>query len=96
MSSNLSTRYKEHIRNMRFNKEESVFAQHILGQGHQYRHTEHIMEMIEYTTKGNITNVKENYYIYQFKQINESTEEQKCIKENDNQNSMFDIVVRHA
>jgi hypothetical protein len=33
---NLTTTYKEHIRNIMFNKEESAFAQHILGQGHQY------------------------------------------------------------
>jgi hypothetical protein len=88
------TRYKEHIRNIRFNKEESAFAQHILGKGHQSP-VEQIMEMIEYATKGNIMNIKENYYIYQFKQLNELTEEQKSIKENDNQNSMFDIAIRH-
>jgi hypothetical protein len=64
---NLTTRYKEHIRNIRFNKEESAFAQHILGQGHQYRPMEQIMELIEYARKGNIMNIKENYYIYQFK-----------------------------
>jgi hypothetical protein len=33
--------------------------------------------------------------IYQFKQLNELIEEQKSIQENDNQNSMFDIVIRH-
>jgi hypothetical protein len=53
------------------------------------------MEMTEYDRKGNIMNIKENYYIYQFKQLNELTEEQKSIKENDDQNSMFDIVIRH-
>jgi hypothetical protein len=44
--------------------------------------------------KGNI--IKENYYIYQFKQLNELIEEQKSTKENDNQKSMFDFVIRHA
>jgi hypothetical protein len=39
-------------------------------------------------------NIKENYYIYQFKQLNGLIEEQKIIKENNNQNSMFDIVIR--
>jgi hypothetical protein len=53
------------------------------------------MEMTEYARKGNIMNIKENYYIYQFKQLNELIEEQKSIKENDNQNSMFDNVIRH-
>jgi hypothetical protein len=53
------------------------------------------MEMIEYARKCNIMNIKENYYIYQFKQLNELTEKQKSIKENNNQNSMFDIVIRY-
>jgi hypothetical protein len=92
---NLTTRYKEHIRNIRFNKEKSAFAQHILGQGHQYRPMEHIMDMIEYARKGNIMNIKGNYYIYQFKQLNELIEEQKGIKGNDSQNSTFDVVIRH-
>jgi hypothetical protein len=37
MGQNLITRYKEHIRNIRSNKDESAFAQHILDKGHQYR-----------------------------------------------------------
>jgi hypothetical protein len=52
---------------------------------------EQIMEMID-ARKSNIKNIKENYYIYQFKQFNELIEEQESIKQNDNQNSMFDIV----
>jgi hypothetical protein len=51
--------------------------------------------MIKYARKGNIMNIRENYYIYQFKKLNELTE-QKSIKENNNQNSMFDTVIRHA
>jgi hypothetical protein len=53
------------------------------------------MELIKYASKGNIMNIKENYYIYKFKQLKELTEEQKNKKDNDNQNSMFDIVLRH-
>jgi hypothetical protein len=53
------------------------------------------MEMIGYARKGNIMHIKENYYIYQSKQPNELTEEQKSIKDNDNVNSMFVTVTRH-
>jgi hypothetical protein len=60
----LTTRYKEHIRNIRFNTEEPAFAQHTLGKIHQYAPREQIMEMIEYARKGNIMNIKENYYIF--------------------------------
>jgi predicted GIY-YIG superfamily endonuclease len=63
------TRYKEHIRNIRFNKEETVLPS-TLGKGHPYGPMEQIMEMIEYARKGNVINIKENYYIYQFKQLN--------------------------
>jgi hypothetical protein len=34
---NLEMRYKEHIRNIRFNKYGSAFTQHILHKRHQYR-----------------------------------------------------------
>jgi hypothetical protein len=43
----LNIRYTEHIRSIRYNKEDSAFAQHILNTGHQYGPIEHIMELIE-------------------------------------------------
>jgi hypothetical protein len=39
---------------------------------------EQIMEIVEYATKGNITNIKQNYYIYQFKQLKDLIEEQRA------------------
>jgi hypothetical protein len=47
------------------------------GKGHHYGPMEQIMEMIEYAIKGNIMNIKENNYIYQFKQLNELIQAQK-------------------
>jgi hypothetical protein len=41
------------------------------------------MELIEYARKGNIMSIKENHYIYKFKQLKELIEEQKSTKEND-------------
>jgi hypothetical protein len=35
------------------------------------------MELTKYASKGIIMNIKENYYIYKFKQLKELTEEQK-------------------
>jgi hypothetical protein len=81
---NLTTRFKEHIRNIRSNKDESAFAQHILNQGHQYRPMEQIMKLVEHARKGNIMNIKEDYYIYKFKKLNKLIEEQKSTKDNDN------------
>jgi hypothetical protein len=57
---NLTTRYKEHIRNTRLNKDESAFAQHTLNKQHQYGPMTLIMEMIEKAKKGGIMNIKED------------------------------------
>jgi hypothetical protein len=56
---------------------------------------EQIIELTVYARNGNKMNIKGNYYIYQFKQFSELIEEQKSIIENDSQNSMFDVVIRH-
>jgi hypothetical protein len=40
-----------------------------------------------------LLNIKGNVYIYHFNQ--QLTEEQKHTKESDNQNSMFDIIIKH-
>jgi hypothetical protein len=53
---------------------------------------EQIMELIEYVRNGNMMNIKENCYIYKFKQLKELTEEQESTKENDNQDSMYEYV----
>lgn len=50
------------------------------------------MEIMVYARKGNNMNMKENYYIYQFKQLNIR---KKSTEENDKQNIMLDIVLRH-
>jgi hypothetical protein len=59
-----SIKNKEHLRNIKNNKDDSVFAQYILNTGHQYGPMEQIMEMIERATKGRTMNIKENFYIY--------------------------------
>jgi hypothetical protein len=48
---NLTTRYKEHIGNICYNKDESAFAQHILSKQHQYGPMTAIMEMVEHAKK---------------------------------------------
>jgi hypothetical protein len=54
---------------------------------------EQIMEMIEGARKGRTVNIKENLYIYEFNDANKLIQEQKHTKEDDHQNSLFDIVV---
>jgi hypothetical protein len=85
------TRYKEHIRSIRFNEDELAFVQHILNKQHQYGPMT-IMEMMEYAKKGNIMNIKENFHIYHLNKTNMLIEEQKANKDNHSQNEMFDII----
>jgi hypothetical protein len=74
---NLHIRFKEHIRNIRFNKEESAYAQHILNRGHQYGPIEQVMEIVEQAQKGGLMNIKENYYIYKYERRKELIKEQQ-------------------
>jgi hypothetical protein len=94
---NLNTRFKEHIRNICFNKDKSAYAQHILNRGHQYGPIEQVMKIVEQARKGGLMNIKENYYIYKFERRKELIEEQeknKKEKGKDNQSFPFDIVIK--
>jgi hypothetical protein len=53
------------------------------------------MKLVEHARKGNIMNIKEDYYTYKFKKLNKLIEEQKSTIDNDNQNNLFDIALRH-
>jgi hypothetical protein len=55
---------------------------------------EQIMKLIQYSRKGNVKNIKEDYYIYKFNQLNELIEEQKITKDKDNQNNIPNIALR--
>jgi hypothetical protein len=92
---NLKTRFKEHIRSIRYNKDESTYAQHILNRGHQYGPIEQVMEVVEQAQKGGLMNIKESYYIHKFKRRKELIEEQKSKKEKgkDNQSLLFEIAI---
>jgi hypothetical protein len=90
---NLTTRYKEHIRNIRFNKDKSAFAQQVLNKQHQYGPMTTIMEMAEYAKKGNLMNRKENFHIYHLNKTNMLIEEQKPNEANHSQIEIFDIII---
>ena len=89
------TRYNEHTRNIRLNKDESAYAQHILNNQHQYGRITKIMEVIERAKKGNIMNIKEEYQIYYHYKHNKLIDEQRQLGEANSQNNMFDIIILH-
>jgi hypothetical protein len=68
---NFKTRYKEHIRDIRNNRETSG-VQHILETGHSFGKMNDIMEIIKIERKGSYLNTLENFYIFKlFKQGNQ-------------------------
>jgi hypothetical protein len=63
----LNARYKEHIRSPRKNKEGLAFALHILNNKHQYGQMEDVVDKMDHAKKRKIMNIKENAYIYLYK-----------------------------
>jgi hypothetical protein len=49
---NFQTRYKEHIREIRYNKPKKGYGQHMLNTGHKYRNIEDTMDVVEQQPKG--------------------------------------------
>ena len=92
----LSTRYTEHIRNIRLNKDESAFAQHILNTRHQYGPITTIMEILETAKKGNLMNIKEDFQIYYHNKHKKLIEEQRQIKETNNQKNLFELIIQDS
>jgi hypothetical protein len=62
----LKVRYKEHIRSIKYNKEDSAYATHMLNNAHYYGKMEDVR-------KGRLMNIKENFHIYMHKQQNKSS-----------------------
>jgi hypothetical protein len=58
-------RYKEHIRSIKYNREDSGYATHILNNAHCYGKIEDVMEIIDHDKKGRTMTIKENFmYTY--------------------------------
>jgi hypothetical protein len=53
------------------------------------------MERIDYSRKGQMMNIKENFYIYLYKHNNTLIDEQK-IDENNHSNILFDIAIQYT
>jgi hypothetical protein len=53
------------------------------------------MEIIERAKKGNIMNTKEEFQIYYYKKRDKLIDEQKQIRETNNQQNMLDLITQH-
>jgi hypothetical protein len=61
---NFKQRYREHINDIRQNKEKSGFSQHILNTGHRYSTIDDTMKILYRNKKGRLLNTVEQFYIY--------------------------------
>jgi hypothetical protein len=59
----LEVRYKEHIRYIKNNNEQSAYATHILQNRHEFGPINETMKLLHKATKGKRMNTLENYYI---------------------------------
>jgi len=58
------TRFQEHLRDFKYNKQKSKFAQHLLDKQHSMDKMENTMDIIHITSKGKKMDTIEKYYIY--------------------------------
>jgi hypothetical protein len=89
----LNIRYNELIRSIKYNMEDSEFATRILRNAHQYGKIDDIMERIDYSAKGRMMNMKENFYIYLYKHNNTLIDKHK-IGKSSHSDILFDIAIQ--
>jgi hypothetical protein len=58
------SRYKEHIRDIRSNKENTGYSHHILNTGHTYGTLEDTLQVVKIQNKGPHLNILERFHIY--------------------------------
>jgi hypothetical protein len=63
------TRYKEHVRDIRSNKEETGYSHHILSTGHAYGTLEDTLKIVKIQRKSLHLNILERFYIYKENKI---------------------------
>jgi hypothetical protein len=88
----LKIRYKEHIRSIMYNRDDSGFATHILNNAHCYGKMEDIVEKIDHAKKGRLMNIKEKVHIHMYKQRNKLIDEQRTHEDN-HANNLYDIAL---
>ena len=59
----ISTRYKEHIRYIKYNNPQSAYAIHILQNKHEYGLEKETLQLVKRCTKGTRMSCWENFYI---------------------------------
>ena len=63
MGKSISTRYKEHIKYVKYNNPQSAYAMHILNNRHEFGPETEILQIMKHCTKGSKLSCWENIYI---------------------------------
>ena len=76
------TRFREHLRDFKYNNWKSKFAQHLLDRQHSMDEMENIMDVIHITNKGRMMNTIEKYYIYRETKLNNQINDKLTMQPN--------------
>jgi hypothetical protein len=63
MGRTFNVRHREHIRDIRNNRDKTGYGHRILNTGQSYSSMQHVMEIVQMTTKGQVTDTTEKYHI---------------------------------
>jgi hypothetical protein len=85
------TRFKEHVRDFKYNTFKSNFAKHLIEEQHPFPPINDCMKVIHQINKGSMLNTLEKFYIYKETKINNQLNDANTAI----QNTIFDTVLRH-
>jgi hypothetical protein len=84
-------RYKEHISDIRHNKDKSKYALHMLQFSHEYGTIENTLEILKVVNKGKLLDVLERFYIYKANRKKQIMNEQYVV----DHNVLFEMLLRY-
>jgi hypothetical protein len=84
------TRFKEHMRDFKYNNQKSKFAQHLLDNQHSIGNMENIMDIVHIMSKGKMMDTVEKYYIYRETKLNNQINDRLTVQPN----IIFETIVR--
>jgi len=85
------TRFKEQMRDFKYNNRKSKFAQHLLDNGHAIGNMKEIMKIIHVTRKGRMLNTLESFHIYKETKAENQINDKLTAKGNE----IFEAALKH-
>jgi len=86
------TRFKEHMRDFKYNNRKSKFPQHLLDEGHAIGNMEDITKIIHITGKGRMLNTLESFHIYKETKAENQINDRLTTKDN----KIFEAILQHG